>query len=165
MTRQFNFISEKQFVEDFYSEFPNQYSDYIYGNLTLPQRATTWSSGYDFFSPIDFILLPGEVIKIPTGIQVVMPAKEFLMIVPRSGQGFKYFLRLANTVGIIDADYCQAKNEGHIFVKLRNESLDKKLEVKAGEAIAQGIFLEYKTVDGDTFLEGNQRVGGIGSTS
>lgn len=165
MTRQFNFVSEEQFVEDFYSEFPNQYSDAIYANLKLPQRATAWSSGYDFFSPINFTLLPGEMIKIPTGIQAVMPPSEFLMILPRSGQGFKYFLRLANTAGIIDADYCQAKNEGHIWLKVRQESTDKKLEIKAGDAIAQGIFIEYKTVGGDSLDQGNQRIGGLGSTT
>jgi dUTP pyrophosphatase len=162
--RKFEFVNHNQFTQDFTYEFPNLSKDAskIYGNLTLPQRATSYSAGYDFVSPIDFNLKPGEAIKLPTGIKVIMPHSEFLLILPRSGQGFKYFLRLANTSAVIDADYQYAKNDGHIWIKIRNEGIDKMLEVKAGQAIAQGIFLDYKTVDGDLTLV--QRVGGFGST-
>ena len=83
------------------------------------------------------------------------------MIVPRSGLGFKYKLRLNNTVGIIDADYALSPNEGHIFVRMTNES-DKKLEINKGEAYAQGIFVKYCiTSDDDTT---DERRGGLGST-
>ena len=46
----------------------------------------------------------------------------FLGIYPRSGQGFKYGIKLANTVGIIDSDYYHSDNEGHIFIKFVNDS-------------------------------------------
>lgn len=86
-----------------------------------------------------------------------------LKLYPRSGLGFKYRLRLNNTVGIIDSDYYNADNEGHIFVKLTNESNDgKTLTLNAGDAFAQGVFVEYGiTFDDDADAA---RHGGFGST-
>ncbi len=63
------------------------------------------SAGYDFFSPVDFTLKPGETIKIPTGIRVFIEEDWVLNIFPRSGLGFKFRLQMNNTVGIIDSDY------------------------------------------------------------
>ena len=69
-----------------------------------------------------------------------------------------------NTVGIIDSDYYYSDNEGHIFIKMTNDSNEgKTVEVSQGSGFAQGIFLEYGiTVDDDT--EGI-RNGGFGSTT
>lgn len=130
----------------------------------LPKRATKNSAGYDFFAPFDFTLEPGEEIKIPTGVRVKMMPDEFLAIFPRSGLGFKYYSRLANTIGIVDSDYYNSSNEGHVFVKLRNEG-DKTLEVRGGEAFCQGIFMKYLLVDDDDFDKGEDRDGGFGSTT
>ena len=55
-----------------------------------------------------------------------------------------------NTVGIIDSDYYDSDNEGHIFVKLVNDSDDKILIVGSGGSVVQGIFIPYGiTVDDD----------------
>lgn len=132
-----------------------------FNDILLPRRATKCSAGYDFFAPYDVTFEAGQTVTIATGIRAVMPEDVFLMIVPRSGLGFKYKLRLNNTVGIIDADYFNSPNEGHIFVRMTNES-DKTLEIKKGEAFAQGIFVKYCiTSDDDTM---DERQGGLGST-
>jgi dUTP pyrophosphatase len=90
---------------------------------------------------------------------------EYLGILPRSGQGFKYSVRLCNTEGIIDADYYNnPKNEGLINIKLHNQGNDILL-IPAGEAFCQGIFKKYLLADGDSLEVGADRVGGIGSTS
>ncbi|MCD8380702.1 MAG: deoxyuridine 5'-triphosphate nucleotidohydrolase, partial [Lachnospiraceae bacterium] len=87
-----------------------------------------------------------------------------LQIFPRSGLGFKYRLQLNNTVGIIDADYYASDNEGHIFIKITNDSREgKTLLVPAGGAFAQGIFLQYGITEDDDVEE--IRNGGFGSTS
>jgi dUTP pyrophosphatase len=132
--------------------------------LELPRRATRGSAGYDFFAPFSFSLPPGTTIKIPTGIRVEMEEDWVLKLYPRSGLGFKYRLQMNNTVGIIDSDYFYSDNEGHIFVKITNDSNEgKTVEVKSGTGFVQGIFLEYGiTVDDDT--EG-VRNGGFGSTT
>ena len=83
------------------------------------------------------------------------------MIYPRSSIGFKYQVGLANTTGIIDSDYYNGDNEGHIMVKLVNHG-DKVFSVNEGEKIVQGIFLQYGiTVDDDA---NGERKGGLGST-
>lgn len=132
--------------------------------IKMPKRATVGSAGYDFFAPYDFILEPNESITIPTGIRAYMQEGEVLKIYPRSGLGFKYFARLANNVGIIDEDYFYSDNEGHIFIKIRNEG-DRVLTIKQGEAVAQGIFQPFLIADDDDFTSGNIRNGGFGSTT
>ena len=136
----------------------------IYEKIKLPKRATKGSAGYDFFAAYNFTIKPGETMTIPTGIRVKIDDGWFLSIYPRSGLGFKYRLRLNNTVGIIDSDYYNALNEGHIFIKITNESLDNQvLEIKEGEAFAQGIFLSYGITIDDDVVE--TRIGGMGSTT
>jgi len=135
---------------------------YPYDTIKLPKRATTGSAGYDFYSPIDFTLAPGEMIKFPTGIRVRIDKGWVLMMFPRSGLGFKYRLQLNNTVGIIDSDYFGAQNEGHIFIKLTNDG-DRLLTVHAGDAVVQGVFVPFGIVTGDD--ASGQRIGGFGSTS
>lgn len=133
--------------------------------LELPVRKTSKSSGYDILSPIDFILYPKQEILLPLGFKVYMLDDEFLGVYPRSKLGFKYYFRLANTVGIIDSDYYDnIDNEGHCFAKMRNESETELLIIKKGEGIAQAIFQKFLLVDGDNFTTGNIREGGIGST-
>ena len=94
-----------------------------YDEIKLPHRATKCSAGYDIYSTIGFELPPGESIKFPTGIKVALDENKFLIVVPRSSLGFKFRAQLDNTVGIIDADYYNnSNNEGHIWVKITNDS-------------------------------------------
>lgn len=158
----FEKVSKEQFEFAWTDTFSSTQN--IYHEIKLPKRATVGSAGYDFFSPLDFTLAPGETIKIPTGIRAKIDEGWVLKIYPRSGLGFKYRLQLNNTVGIIDSDYYNSDNEGHIFIKITNDSNEgKTLDIKCGEAFAQGLFIEYGiTVDDDT---DGIRNGGFGSTS
>ena len=154
-TRGFEFISDEQIKEDF--------NNGIDVKLKFPKRSTKESAGYDVFAPFDIHLNPGDDIKIPTGVRAYMQQGEVLLAFPRSGLGFKYYTRLANTLGVIDSDYYYSDNEGHIFIKLRNEG-DKALFIKQGDAFAQFIFMPFLLADGDNFDEGETRNGGFGST-
>ena len=163
----FHKVSEAQFLEGWKDSFPEtqeQKIKEIYEFVKLPKRATAGSAGYDFFSPVDFELKPGETIKMPTGIRAEMECDWVLKIYPRSVLGFKYRLQLNNTVGSIDSDYFYSDNEGHIFIKITNDSNEgKTVKVAAGTGFAQGIFLEYGiTVDDDAT---GVRNGGLGSTT
>ena len=133
-----------------------------YDDLIFPKRATKGSAGYDFFAPFDFTLNPGETIKFPTGFRCKMKDNIVLKLYPRSGLGFKYRVRLENTVGVIDSDYYYSDNEGHIQVKLTNEG-SKPMTVHKGEAYMQGIFSEYLLAVEDEVTK--ERNGGFGSTT
>lgn len=156
----FEKVSLKQFSES----CGRADAETIYAQIKLPQRATKGSAGYDFCAPYDIRLAPGETAKIPTGIRALIEEGWVLKIYPRSGLGFKFRLQLDNTVGIIDSDYSQSDNEGHIFIKITNDTNeDKVVEILAGTGFAQGIFLEYGiTIDDEA---SGIRNGGFGSTT
>ncbi len=162
----FEKISLNRFMNDWIDTFGNKSDEIIteiYNNIKLPHRATKGSAGYDFFSPKDFTLHPGCTIKIPTGIRCKMEDGWMLQCYPRSGLGFKYRIQLNNTVGIIDSDYYDSDNEGHIFLKLTNDTNETKtLKIKRGDGIAQGILVEYGITYDDVVSD--IRNGGMGST-
>ncbi len=162
---QFEKVSLEQFKADWTDSFGDDGNiQEIYNSVRLPKRATSGSAGYDFFTPIDIELKPGESIKIPTGIRVKINDGWVLKIYPRSGLGFKFRLQMNNTVGIIDSDYYNSDNEGHIFCKIMNDSNeDKTVSLKAGAGFCQGIFVEYGITFDDAVTD--ERNGGFGSTS
>lgn len=141
-------------------------------DIDLPKRGTKSSAGYDFISPIGFELAPGEQIIIPTGIRCKMYSDHVLKLYPRSSVGIKHNISFANTVPIIDADYYNAKNEGHILLAFKNNNKHhwfncKKNKantwvVNAGDRICQGILLPYGITINDK--ADTERTGGIGST-
>lgn len=156
--RKFEKISFEEFIKDV------ENNKELYNSYNLPIRKTKKSAGYDFESLYDFVLKPGETVKLPLGIKACMNEDEVLMIFVRSSQGFKYNIRLCNQVGIIDSDYYNnSDNEGHLFVRLQNEG-DKDYIVKKGDAICQGMFTKFLIVD-DEMNMGNIRKGGLGSTN
>ena len=158
----FEKISQKQFNID-WNDNKEKNTDKIYESIKVPKRATSGSAGYDFYALNEVLLAPGESIKMATGVRVKIDEGWVLKIYPRSGLGFKYRLQLANTVGIIDSDYYYSDNEGHIFIKITNDSREgKALLIEVGDAFAQGVFVEYGiTVDDDAT---GIRNGGFGST-
>ena len=163
----FHKVSYERYLEDWKNLFGDE-QEYVvkerYDQILLPKRATKGSAGYDFFSPQHFSLEPGKTITIPTGVRVEMEEGWVLKCYPRSGLGFKFRLQLNNTVGIIDSDYFYSDNEGHIFVKLTNDSNEGKIvNINTGVAFMQGIFVEYGITYDDEVEE--VRNGGFGSTT
>lgn len=143
-------------------------------DIKLPQRATSGSAGYDFFAPYSFDVAEyyydggigsisfgiGHEVTVPTGIRFITDRKDICLIcVPRSGLGFKYGTRLANTVGVIDSDYFQSENCGHIKVKM---SADSYVNIEKGKGMFQGIIMPYLMTDDDSCE--CKRNGGFGST-
>ena len=153
----FTHVSEAQYAEAMQGQACLPLNE-----IALPKRATTGSAGYDFVSPVEVTVEPGETALIPTGIRAEMDPGWVLLLFPRSSLGFKYSLRLANTVGVIDSDYAFAKNEGHIMVKLRNP-LSVPVTIGRGDRFCQGIFLPYGTAEEEEVTA--ERTGGFGSTN
>ncbi len=163
---QFEKVSFEQFEKDWLKCFPDTENvKEIYDNIKLPKRATTGSAGYDFYAPSDVTINKGASTLIPTGIRSKINDGWVLCIFPRSGLGFKHRVQLDNTVGIIDADYYNSSNEGHIMVKLSCDAHDDghTVSVGAGEGFSQGIFMQFGvTIDDNTQ---GIRDGGFGSTT
>lgn len=155
---------QKDYVDTFGEDTTIDMDDVknIYDDINLPVRATSGSAGYDFKSPITFKLKPGSTIKIPTGIRVKIDDGWVLKCYPRSGLGFKYKMRMANVVPIIDSDYYYSDNEGHIFLKLSNEG-EKDISINSGDKIIQGVFVPYGITYDDCVNK--TRNGGFGSTN
>jgi dUTP pyrophosphatase len=132
-------------------------------DIILPKRGTNKSAGYDFYSPISFVLPPGQKTKFATDIKAYMLPDEVLYLYPRSSIGTKAVM-VTNTVAIIDSDfYSNPENDGNIHVFLHNIGSDT-LYVDAGDRIVQGIFDKYLLADGDTRRAGEERTGGHGHT-
>ena len=115
-------------------------SEYLESGVTLPVRQTSMSAGYDLAAAKDVLIKKGETAIVPTGVKAYFPEDEVLMIYIRSSLATKRSVTLANSVGVIDADYYgNSENEGHIFLPLRNFGNSDVL-IKKGERVAQWIF-------------------------
>lgn len=109
-----------------------------------PTHGSDWAAGYDLHADLEganrITLAPGEVRKISSGIAVALPRGTFGALYPRSGNATKRGLVLANTVGIIDADY-----RGPVIIALKNTS-DQIQIIEQGERIAQLIVQPFNPV-------------------
>lgn len=166
----FEKVSFEQFKQDYEDTYEDIFSEdelkEMYNNIKLPSRATNGSAGYDFKTPISIYLEPNETIKIPTGIRVQIEEGWVLLCYPRSGLGFKSRMQLNNTVGVIDSDYYNSKNEGHIFAKITNDSNEGKcVSVDVGDGFMQGIFTPFGITCDDGQDSKQIRNGGFGSTN
>ena len=100
---------------------------------------------------------------VSTGVKCYLDEGYYLELSVRSSTPLKYWIILANSVGIIDADYCDnPDNEGEIFFQVINLS-PFPIQLRKGDIIGQGIIKKYEITDDDT-AEGC-RLGGFGSTS
>lgn len=138
-------------------------------NIKLPTRSTLRSAGYDFYSPIDFTVYPGQDFKLWTDVKAYMYEDEVLAIFNRSSIANKHNVVIKNITGIIDADYYgNDDNDGNIQIRLINNG-DEPLRFKGpdengpGSKVAQGIFMNYLKTTND-IPEEELRKGGIGST-
>lgn len=177
-------------------------------DITLPERKTERSAGYDFEVAEDIIVpsyltlykqLETEAFKdvelmdilfdpsklktvytlaemadltkltkakptlVPTGVKCKLESDTYLELSVRSSCPLKYWLILANSVGIIDSDYySNPDNDGEIFFQMINLS-PCDIQLKKGDIIGQGIIKPYLKTEDDA-AQGD-RLGGFGSTS
>ena len=135
-------------------------------NINIPVRKTKLSAGYDIEAAEDIVIPSFKVgtkpTLIKTGLKCYMENDEYLMLVNRSSNPVKRGLVLANSVGIIDADYYNnPDNDGHLMYAFYNYSKED-ITIKKGDIIGQAIFMKYLLVDNDS--SNGERKGGFGST-
>lgn len=136
-------------------------------NINLPERKTKSSAGYDIEAAEDTIIptfKPGmKPVLVKTGLKAYFPDDEYLMIVNRSSNPGKKGLILANSVGIIDADYYGNENNDGLIMFAYYNFFENDVEIKKGDVIGQAIFTKYFMTDNDHAT--GKRTGGFGSTS
>lgn len=158
---EFQKVSFDQFAKDYGKDEGLDKIKNIYDSIKIPERATEHSAGYDFYVPENIIVKPGKTCKFPTGIRCKIEEDYVLLMFIRSSIGFKYNVVLSNGTGVIDSDYYNADNEGHMFVSVINSG-NKELVLNAGDRICQGVFVRYGITVNDN--SSAKRIGGIGST-
>lgn len=101
---------------------------------------------------------------VSTGVKCYLDSDTYLELSVRSSTPLKYWLILANGVGIIDADYADnSDNEGEIFFQVINLS-PVPIMLHKGDIIGQGIIKKFKVTDDDATKD-VARTGGFGSTT
>jgi dUTP pyrophosphatase len=133
----------------------------IHPQARIPAYESDDAAAFDLAAVADVTVEPGRVSLVPTGLVIQVPVRMFLGIFARSSTPVKRGLMVANGVGVIDPDYCGPEDEVKIAVM---NFTDASVTVKAGDRIAQGIFLEAPRV---RWVEGaprEQSRGGFGAT-
>ena len=138
--------ASKEYVQD----SPKQKTRGISTNIPL-NRATIHSAGHDI-SSIEDGIVPARGSKIfRTGVKTEIEDGYYGQLFPRSGLAFK--LNILPAEGVIDSDY-----HDEIEVKLFNHG-DTDFEVKAGDRIAQIVFLKYYTASNCRILSTGTHAG------
>ena len=131
-------------------------------NILLPKRATSNSSGYDFYSPVRLVVPPHSSEFVFSDVKAYMQEDEELLIFPRSGLGIKGIV-IRNLIGKVDSDYYENENnDGNIGISIWNTT-DNPFVIEVGDRVCQGSFYKYLTVDNDEPIT-DKRIGGLGHT-
>lgn len=83
----------------------------------IPTYAHAGDAGMDIYAVEDITIKPGETVIVPTGLKTAIPLGYELQVRPRSGLSAKSPLRIANSIGTIDANY-----RGEIGVIITNSN-------------------------------------------
>jgi dUTP pyrophosphatase len=138
----------------------------LHPDARIPELATEGAAGFDLHAVIEGAakrVQGGLPLVIRTGLAFEIPPGYAMLILSRSGHGFKADTRLANCVGLIDSDY-----RGEVQVKLtRDPSVADPITVHHGDRIAQAVIVAVPSVEfeeTDALSSTVRGAGGFGST-
>lgn len=130
----------------------------IQKDARLPQYSHKGDAGLDLFSAVDCVLEDGQILAVPTGIQVAIPQGFVGLIWDKSGLSLQGVHRLA---GVIDSGY-----RGEVKVVMANLR-NKPFVIEKGMKVAQMLIQpveEIKVVESNTLEETSRGERGFGST-
>lgn len=127
----------------------------------LPEYKTTEAAAFDIAVVEGGTIPPGGTIFLPTGLIIQAPEGHMLLIAPRSSTFKKKGIRLGNTVGIIDRDFCGPEDE--LLIYLWNPGTEPVI-IETGERVAQGLFIPITHAEWDEGDPAGPSRGGWGST-
>lgn len=103
-------------------------------------------------------------VHVHTGIKACMCDDEVLELYNRSSNPVKLGLVLSNSVGVVDSDYFENKeNDGEISFAFYNFSYED-VTIHEGDRIGQGVFKKFLRPTTNIRVRDEERVGGYGST-
>jgi dUTP pyrophosphatase len=128
----------------------------------MPAYATAGAAAFDLAAAAAVDVPPRGIALVPTGLVVQVPEGCFLAILARSSTPLKRGLMIANSIGVVDSDYCGPADE--VKIQVLNIT-DAPVHVAAGDRLAQAMVLAAPRV---TFVEASfverPSRGGFGST-
>jgi len=130
-------------------------------SVPLPVYSSPGAAAFDLAAAEDLEVPPGQIRLIGTGLVIKVPDQHFLAVIARSSTPLKRGLVVANSVGVIDSDYCGPADE--VKIQVLNVT-GEAVAVKRGDRIAQAMVLPAMRV---TFEEADATEpsrGGFGST-
>ena len=131
--------------------------------VPLPQYHTSESAAFDLAANQDAEILPGQTVKVSTGLVIEAPPGHFLMIAARSSLGLKKGLKLLNGIGVVDRDYAGPNDEIHLLL---HNFTGQPVEIKKGDRIAQAMFVAIsRAVLEEAEMLAEESRGGFGSTA
>jgi len=132
-------------------------------SIPLPQYQSDGAAGFDLAASEDTVVRPRQVVLVPTGLVIQVPAGYFLAVFARSSTPLKRGLMVANGVGVVDSDYCGPSDE--VKIEVFNFTAET-VHLKAGDRIAQGLFIPVGRAEwhevGEDLRDGSR--GGFGAT-
>jgi len=132
-------------------------------SLPLPKYETAGAAGFDFISRETVLVPANSLALIPGNVIIEIPDGYMLGVLPRSSTPKKKGLLVANSMGVIDNDYCGPEDEIKILVY---NFTSKDVIVDRGERIAQGIFFKIGKLELDEIASAPRAASrnGFGST-
>jgi dUTP pyrophosphatase len=130
----------------------------IHPEAKLPVYGHPGDAGLDLFSVVDHELGPGEVLAVPTGIQVAVPPGHVGLVWDKSGISLRGVHRLA---GVVDSGY-----RGEVQVVMINLG-PGPFAIRKGMKIAQMLVQPVavvEVVESDSLDDTSRGPGGFGST-
>jgi dUTP pyrophosphatase len=130
-------------------------------SVPLPVYSSPGAAAFDLAAAEDVDVPPGQIRLIGTGLVVKVPDEHFLAIIARSSTPLKRGLVVANSVGVIDSDYCGPADE--VKIQVMNVT-GETVGVKRGDRIAQAMVLPATRVTFEEAEATEPSRGGFGST-
>lgn len=125
----------------------------------LPRKAIADDAGFDLFSAMTIVCLPGKVTKVPLGIRAEIPSGYECQIRPKSGYTIK---GLICVLGTIDAGF-----RGDWAASIHNTT-EEPYTFNRGQKVAQAVFAEVLPVEIEAttgpLSDSERGEGGWGST-
>lgn len=134
----------------------------VHPNASIPEYKTDGAAAFDLALIEDVEIPARSFTKARTGLVISVPEGHALILASRSSNPQKKGITMANSIGIIDSDYCGPEDEIHLLLE---NITDETVSLKAGDRVVQGMIIAAPQ---HTFTEvekmtGKSR-GGFGTT-